>query len=438
MDESEIQLCQSITDEPGVTVPSIAHDQRLHGQYRIPGMTQIEPRAFIDARERGRSVVLHTPVVPSAHLSELTGSTILLKAENLQRTGAFKIRGAINKITMLGDAAKRGVVAGSAGNHAQALALAAKTLGVACEIFVPKGASLTKIAACRHYGATVIEGGDNVEVAVQAALARAAETGRAFCHPYDDIDIVAGQGTLGLELIDDIDDLATVVIPLGGGGLLSGAAVAIKQQRPSVRIIGVQVEGCDPYVSKKAPEGFFTTLADGIAVKKPGLVTAPLIDEWVDELVSVSEDSVADAMVLLMERSKLLVEGGGAVGVSALLTNTITPAKSGSTCIVLSGGNVDIGLLPNLVRRHETKSGRRLNVFVRLPDRPGALAGFLEVLAANDANIVEVQHVREGVELHARETGVHVVLEVKNQEHGRTVIAATREKGFSISDIVFP
>ena len=401
-------------------------------------MAQIEPRAFIDARERGRSVVLHTPVVPSAHLSELTGSTILLKAENLQRTGAFKIRGAINKITMLGDAAKRGVVAGSAGNHAQALALAAKTLGVACEIFVPKGASLTKIAACRHYGATVIEGGDNVEVAVQAALARAAETGMAFCHPYDDIDIVAGQGTLGLELLEDIDDLATVVIPLGGGGLLSGAAVAIKQQRPSVRIIGVQVEGCDPYVSKKAPEGVFTTLADGIAVKKPGLVTAPLVDEWVDELVSVSEDSVADAMVLLMERSKLLVEGGGAVGVSALITHAITPAKSGSTCIVLSGGNVDIGLLPNLVRRHETKSGRRLNVFVRLPDRPGALAGFLEVLAAHDANIVEVQHVREGVELHARETGVHVVLEVKNKEHGRAVIAATRERGFSISDIVFP
>jgi threonine dehydratase len=438
MDKSEIQLRQSITDEPGVTIPSIAHDQRLHGQYRIPGMAQIEPRAFIDARERGRSVVLHTPVVPSAHLSELTGSTILLKAENLQRTGAFKIRGAINKITMLGDAAKRGVVAGSAGNHAQALALAAKTLGVACEIFVPKGASLTKIAACRHYGATVIEGGDNVEVAVQAALARAAETGMAFCHPYDDIDIVAGQGTLGLELLDDIDDLATVVIPLGGGGLLSGAAVAIKQQRPSVRIIGVQVEGCDPYVSKKAPEGVFTTLADGIAVKKPGLVTAPLVDEWVDELVSVSEDSVADAMVLLMERSKLLVEGGGAVGVSALITHAITPAKSGSTCIVLSGGNVDIGLLPNLVRRHETKSGRRLNVFVRLPDRPGALAGFLEVLAAHDANIVEVQHVREGVELHARETGVHVVLEVKNQEHGRAVIAATRERGFSISDIVLP
>jgi threonine dehydratase len=433
MDKSEIQLRQSITDEPGVTIPSIAHDQRLHGQYRIPGMAQIEPRAFIDARERGRSVVLHTPVVPSAHLSELTGSTILLKAENLQRTGAFKIRGAINKITMLGDAAKRGVVAGSAGNHAQALALAAKTLGVACEIFVPKGASLTKIAACRHYGATVIEGGDNVEVAVQAALARAAETGMAFCHPYDDIDIVAGQGTLGLELLEDIDDLATVVIPLGGGGLLSGAAVAIKQQRPSVRIIGVQVEGCDPYVSKKAPEGVFTTLADGIAVKKPGLVTAPLVDEWVDELVSVSEDSVADAMVLLMERSKLLVEGGGAVGVSALITHAITPAKSGSTCIVLSGGNVDIGLLPNLVRRHETRVGRRLFIVARLPDRPGSLVGLLTVCAGVGANVIELQHVREGVELHVRETVIQLVLETRGQDHAAQILDELEQRGYLVS-----
>jgi threonine dehydratase len=438
MSKRKVKLFEALANEPRVPITPITHNERLHGQYRIRRMTGIDRNAFLDARERGRSVVLHTPVIPSAHLSEVSGAKIVLKAENLQRTGAFKIRGAINKIHALGKAASRGVVTGSAGNHAQGLALAAQTLGVACEIFVPKGASLTKIAACRHYGATVREGGDNVEVAVQLALARAEETGMAFCHPYDDIDIVAGQGTVGLELLDDIDDLDTVIIPLGGGGLLSGTAVAIKQQRPNVRVIGVQVEGCDPYVSKKAPEGIFTTLADGIAVKKPGVVTAPLVEEWVDELVSVSEDSVADAMVLLMERSKLLVEGGGAVGVSALLTNTFTPSRTGSTCIVLSGGNVDIGLLPNLVRRHETKIGRRLNVFVRLPDRPGALAGFLEVIANNDANIVEVQHVREGVELHARETGVHVVLEVKNKEHGRVVLAATQQKGFSISDIVFP
>ena len=401
-------------------------------------MADIDPGEFIDARERGRSVILHTPTVPSAHLSELTGSKILLKAENLQRTGAFKIRGAINKVTKLGDAARNGVVAGSAGNHAQALALAARTLGVPCEIFVPKGASLTKIAACRHYGATVIEGGENVEFAVQAALARADETGMAFCHPYDDPDIVAGQGTIGLELLDDIDDLSSIIVPLGGGGLLSGVAVAVKQRRPSVRVIGVQVEGCDPYVSRMTPEGVFTTLADGIAVKKPGAVTAPLIDRWVDELVSVSEDSVADAMVLLMERSKLLVEGGGAVGVSALLTGKCSPATSGSTCIVLSGGNVDIGLLPNLILRSQEIQGRRMNAFVRLPDVPGALAGFLDMLARNDANIIEVSHVRQGVDLHSRETGVLVVIELRDQDHRSRLLQSAGECGFMINEFHYP
>ena len=401
-------------------------------------MADIDPGEFIDARERGRSVILHTPTVPSAHLSELTGSKILLKAENLQRTGAFKIRGAINKVTKLGDAARNGVVAGSAGNHAQALALAARTLGVPCEIFVPKGASLTKIAACRHYGATVIEGGENVEFAVQAALARADETGMAFCHPYDDPDIVAGQGTIGLELLDDIDDLSSIIVPLGGGGLLSGVAVAVKQRRPSVRVIGVQVEGCDPYVSRTTPEGVFTTLADGIAVKKPGAVTAPLIDRWVDELVSVSEDSVADAMVLLMERSKLLVEGGGAVGVSALLTGKCSPATSGSTCIVLSGGNVDIGLLPNLILRSQEIQGRRMNAFVRLPDVPGALAGFLDMLARNDANIIEVSHVRQGVDLHSRETGVLVVIELRDQDHRSRLLQSAGECGFMINEFHYP
>ena len=401
-------------------------------------MADIDPGEFIDARERGRSVILHTPTVPSAHLSELTGSKILLKAENLQRTGAFKIRGAINKVTKLGDAARNGVVAGSAGNHAQALALAARTLGVPCEIFVPKGASLTKIAACRHYGATVIEGGENVEFAVQAALARADETGMAFCHPYDDPDIVAGQGTIGLELLDDIDDLSSIIVPLGGGGLLSGVAVAVKQRRPSVRVIGVQVEGCDPYVSRMTPEGVFTTLADGIAVKKPGAVTAPLIDRWVDELVSVSEDSVADAMVLLMERSKLLVEGGGAVGVSALLTGKCSPATSGSTCIVLSGGNVDIGLLPNLILRSQEIQGRRMNAFVRLPDVPGALAGFLDMLARNDANIIEVSHVRQGVDLHSRETGVLVVIELRDQGHRSRLLQSAGECGFMINEFHYP
>lgn len=393
-------------------------------------MSDIDRDAFLLARERGREVVLHTPVIPSVHLSELFSSKIVLKAENLQRTGAFKIRGGMNKLAALGEHAKKGVVAGSAGNHAQGLALAAATYGVKCEIFVPKGASLTKIAACRHYGATVLEGGENVEVAVRSAMDRAEETGMAFCHPYDDVDVVAGQGTLGIELLEDIDDLDTVLVPLGGGGLLSGTAIAIKQQRPKTRVIGVQIEGCDPYVSGKIPTESITTLADGIAVKQPGAITKPLIERWVDDIVSVEENLVADALVMLMERSKLVVEGGGAVGLSALMADKVNLGRTGSTCIVLSGGNVDMGLIPNLVRRHETSMGRRLRIAARLPDRPGALVGLMKVCAEVGANIIELQHVREGIELHVRETMIQLVLETRGNDHADEIVSRLEGLGY--------
>ena len=393
-------------------------------------MSDIDRHAFLLARERGLKVVLHTPVIPSVHLSELFSSKIVLKAENLQRTGAFKIRGGMNKLAALGERAKKGVVAGSAGNHAQGLALAAATYGVKCEIFVPKGASLTKIAACRHYGATVLEGGENVEVAVRSAMDRAEETGMAFCHPYDDVDVVAGQGTLGLELLEDIDDLRTVIVPLGGGGLLSGTAIAIKQQRPKTRVIGVQIEGCDPYVSGKIPTESITTLADGIAVKQPGAITKPLIERWVDDIVSVEENLVADALVMLMERSKLVVEGGGAVGLSALMADNVNLGGTGSTCIVLSGGNVDMGLIPNLVRRHETSMGRRLRIAARLPDRPGALVGLMKVCAEVGANIIELQHVREGIELHVRETMIQLVLETRGNDHADEIVSRLEGLGY--------
>ena len=393
-------------------------------------MSDIDRDAFLLARERGREVVLHTPVIPSVHLSELFSSKIVLKAENLQRTGAFKIRGGMNKLAALGERAKKGVVAGSAGNHAQGLALAAATYGVKCEIFVPKGASLTKIAACRHYGATVLEGGENVEAAVRSAMDRAEETGMAFCHPYDDVDVVAGQGTLGLELLEDIDDLDTVLVPLGGGGLLSGTAIAIKQQRPKTRVIDVQIEGCDPYVSGTIPTESITTLADGIAVKQPGAITKPLIERWVDDIVSVEENLVADALVMLMERSKLVVEGGGAVGLSALMADKVDLSRTGSTCIVLSGGNVDMGLIPNLVRRHETSMGRRLRIAARLPDRPGALVGLMKVCAEVGANIIELQHVREGIELHVRETMIQLVLETRGNDHADEIVSRLEGLGY--------
>jgi threonine dehydratase len=385
--------------------------------------------------ERDRRIVTHTPVAPSAHLSERYGGSVLLKAENLQRTGAFKIRGAMNKLATLGEAARRGVVAGSAGNHAGALAFAAREFGVPCEIYVPAGASLSKIAACRGYGATVHEGGESLDVAVALAQARANETGMVFCHPYDDPVVVAGQATLGVELIDDIPDLAQVIVPLGGGGLLSGVALTVKQFDPSIKVVGVQISSCAPYIYGKAPLGPVPTLADGIAVKVPGDVTAPLIEKWVDEIVDVDEDSVADAMMLLLERSKLFVEGGGAVGVSALIAGRIKPAERGTTCVVLSGGNADLGLLTGLVRRHETNSGRRLILFARISDRPGGLARLLTVFAQYGANLIEVEHVREGVDLHVRETGVQVVLEVRGRDHTETLIAAAKAEGYEISEV---
>ena len=391
------------------------------------GETTISQEDILSAAHAGRAYVKHTPITPSAALSELCGGTVVLKAENLQRTGSFKIRGALNKLFTLGANAQHGVVAGSAGNHAGALSFAAKAHGVKCEIFVPSGASLSKIAACRAYGATASEGGESLDNAVARAMERAQETGMAFCHPYDDPAVIAGQATLGLELIKDIENLRTVIIPLGGGGLAGGTAIALKQFDPSIKVIGVQVNACAPYAHFPAPDGPVVTLADGIAVKRPGTITRPIIEKWLDDVVVVDEDDVADAMILLMERGKLLVEGGGAVGVSALMRGLVSPASHGTTCVVLSGGNVDMGLIPGLIRRHETQAGRRLIVFVRISDRPGGLAQLLSLFAENGANLVEVEHVRE--------TGVQIVLETRGPEHAATVLAAARSSGYEISEL---
>jgi threonine dehydratase len=378
------------------------------------------------ARAAGAAVVKHTPILSSVALSEACGGTIVLKAESLQRTGAFKIRGAMNKLATLGAAAANGVTAGSAGNHANALALAARQFGVGCDIFVPAGAPITKIESCRAHGATVIEAGASLEEAVTAARARAEERQMAFCHPFDDPAVIAGQGTVGLEVIEDVPDLACVVIPLGGGGLATGTAIAVKAHLPEVRVVGVQAQACSPYAGSRTSAGPVVTLADGIAVKRPGAVTAPLVERWIDEVVVVDEDSIADAMVMLMDRSKLYVEGAGAVGVAALLSSVITPARAGTTCVLLSGGNVDLGVVPGLIRRHETNAGRRLVVFTRIDDRPGGLVRLLTAFANAGANLIEVEHVREGVDLHVRETGVHATFEVRGAEHARAVVEAAR------------
>ena len=387
------------------------------------------------ARRAGLGVVKRTPITESAALSERYGGNVVFKAENLQRTGSFKIRGAMSKLASLGDAVKNGVVAGSAGNHAQAIAFAARHHNVPCEIFVPAGASLSKMEAVRSYGAILSEGGDTLSDAVAAAQRHADATGMNFCHPYDDPIVVAGQATLGLELIEDISDLSLVIIPLGGGGLTGGVAMALKTFNPKIRVIGVQVRACAPYAGSPPPDGPIVTLADGIAVKSPGAFTRPLIEKYVDEIVVVEEDLVADAMVLLMDRGKLYVEGGGAVGVSALMSGQVKPAQTGITCVVLSGGNVDLGILPGLIRRNETKAGRRLILFVRISDRPGGLARLLTLFAETGANLVEVEHVREGVSLHVRETGVQAVLEVRGREHADEVLAAVRNAGYEADEV---
>jgi threonine dehydratase len=395
----------------------------------------ISREAIDRAAHAGRGVVTHTPVTGSAALSERCGGDIVLKAENLQRTGSFKIRGAMNKLAVLGEAATNGVTAGSAGNHAQSLAFAARHAGVPCEIFVPSGAPLSKIEACRSYGATLIEGGDSLDEAVAAARERAIEAGMVFCHPYDDVDVVAGQATLGRELIEDVAGLRRIIVPLGGGGLACGIAIAVKSADPTVEVIGVQVAACAPYANHVPPSGPIVTLADGIAVKRPGEITRPLVGKWLDDVVVVEENAVAEAMVLLLERAKLSVEGAGAVGVAALLSQRLVAAATGTTCVVLSGGNVDLGVLPGLIRRHETQAGRRLMLFARISDRPGGLARLLTLFADHGANLIEVEHVREGVDLHVRETGVRAVLEVRGRGHAESVVRAATDAGYPIEVI---
>jgi threonine dehydratase len=402
--------------------------------------TGVTADAVRRARTAIRDVVRQTPVLPSLTLSERLGAPVAVKAESLQRTGSFKIRGALAKLHALGDACAPGVVTGSAGNHAQALAAAAAARGVHCEVFMPAGAPIAKVEGAIALGAEVVLVGDSVDEAIAAAVARSSAAGLGFVHPFDDPDVVAGQGTLGLELLEDVEDMATVVVPVGGGGLASGLAIAVKSARPDVRVVGVQAETLAAVPTSLSAGHPVTvdpalTIADGIAVKRPGTLTLALLREWVDEIVTVPEDDIAEAMVLLLERSKLVVEGAGAVGVAAVLRGAVAAPERGTTVVVLSGGNVDAGLLANVARRHETEAGRRLALLTRVPDRPGALARLLTLIGEVGANLVEVEHVREGLDLHVRETGVQLVLETRGTEDARAVVAALRAAGYEIRDL---
>ena len=401
-----------------------------------PARSLVTAEDVLAARPAVAALARRTPVLSSRTISERAGGVVALKAENLQRSGSFKVRGAAAKLAALGPEGRaQGVVCASAGNHAQAVAAAAREYGIVCEVYVPVDAPLAKVDAATGQGAIVHAGGGSVDDCVELARARAAEDGLAFVHPFDDPDVVAGQGSLGLELLEDVPDLARVVIPVGGGGLCSGVAIAIKAARPEVEVIGVQVAACAPYPEslrrgEPVPADSALTIADGIAVKHPGELTLGLLRRHVDEIVVVGEDETAAAMVLLMERGKLVVEGAGAVGVAALLGGQASVTAKGTTIAVLSGGNVDAGLLAAAARRAETEAGRRLVLLTRVADRPGNLARLLDCVAGTGANIVDVAHVREGLDLHVRETAIELVLETRGPRHAERVVTALREAGY--------
>jgi threonine dehydratase len=391
------------------------------------------------ARRAGESVVEVTPVFRSRLLTEQTGGEVVLKAENLQRTGSFKIRGATAKLAALGEAARAGVVVASAGNHAQAVALAARTAGVSCEVFMPREASIGKVAATRSYGAKVHLEGESLEDALALAAARAAEGGLVLVHPFDDPAVLAGQATLGAEIVAQVHDLVRLVVPLGGGGLAGGVAFAVKSLRPQVQVIGVQAAACAPFPASIEAgrvvtfEGPVSTLADGIAVRRPGDLTLPLVERYVDAVVTVDENEIAAAMVLMLERAKLVVEGAGAVGVAALTVPgrvPAPPAAAGTTAVVLSGGNVDAGLLAPAIRRQETLAGRRIVLLSKVSDRPGQLARLLSCVGSTGANLVDVVHLREGVELGVRETALHLTLETRDAAHAQAVIDTLLAAGY--------
>jgi threonine dehydratase len=374
------------------------------------------------ARERlgGRARV--TPVYGSETLSRLTGGRVWLKAENLQRTGSFKIRGAVNKLATLDEAERgAGVIAASAGNHGQAVAWAARELGIAASVFMPQDAPMAKVEATQGYGAETVLTGALFDDALAAATARADETGATFVHAFEDPLVIAGQGTIGLELLEQVPDAATFLIPIGGGGLAAGIATVLRASKPDVRIVGVQ--------AGKTGRG---TIADGILVKHPGALTMAILDELLDDIVHVEDDAIAEAITLLLERSKLVVEGAGAASVAALLQGV---ADGESVCALLSGGNIDATLLVSVVRHGLTRAGRYLVLRTRVPDRPGQLVKLLELVAEERGNLLEVNHRREGFGLDVAETGVELTIITRNDEHCRTLLAALEEHGYRIESV---
>jgi threonine dehydratase len=400
-------------------------------------MAQVDPER---ARAQVEGLIVRTPTLASDELTELLGAPVALKAECLQRSGSFKLRGALSKVATLGDASE--LVAASAGNHGRAVAHAARLRGLSCTVFMPREAAVSKAAAVHALGADVILEGDTVEEALALARARAEAVGATFVHPFDDVDVISGQGTLALELLEDVPDLARVLVPVGGGGLAAGIGTALRGAPRTVQLIGVQARACAPYAralgllgDAELVEGVHgepapgATIADGIAIKQPGAITQPLLGELLDGLHTVTEEELARAIVFLAERGKLVAEGAGAATVAALMSERLERVD-GTTVAVVSGGNIDSGLLATLLTRHETEEGRRVRIFTRVADRPGGLAELLALIARARANVIGVEHRREAVPLRVRETAVELTLETRGPDHTAEVLERLREAGY--------
>ncbi len=390
----------------------------------------------LSARETLAGTAVRTPVVESRWLSDLTGQHVHLKCENLQRTGSFKLRGAYVRIARLSaEERAAGVVAASAGNHAQGVALAAQQLGIPSTVFMPEGAPIPKERATRAYGADVVFAGRYFDDALREALAYAERTGATFIHPFDHPDVVAGQGTVGLEMLEQVPDAATLLVPAGGGGLVAGVALAAKAQRPDVRVVAVQAEGASaiaPSLEAGAPVALesLSTMADGIAVGRPGAVPLELIRSHVDEVVSVSEESLSQALLSLVERAKMVVEPAGAAAVAALVEHP--DAFTGPIVALLSGGNIDPLLLGKVIRHGLASAGRFLNLAVSLPDVPGALNGLLTEIAAAQANIRTIGHDRTSSSLRLDEVEVRIECETRGTAHADALIARLRDLGYKV------
>jgi threonine dehydratase len=388
------------------------------------------------AAETIRPLTLLTPMEESRWLSALTGSPVMLKCENLQRTGSFKVRGAYTRMSYLTEEERAlGVVAASAGNHGQGVALAAQALGIKATVYMPEGSPIPKERATREYGADVVFHGRYIEDALAGARAFQERTGAILIHPFDNADIVAGQGTVGLEILRQAPGVETIVVPCGGGGLLSGIAIAVKATNPDVHVIGVQAEGAAAFPgSLKAGHPValdsMSTMADGIAVGLPGDVTFAAVRDLVDEIVTVSEASLSRAVLATLERAKMVVEPAGAASVAAVLD---APERFGTTTVgVLSGGNIDPLLLGKVIQHGMAAAGRYLNLRLRIPDRPGGLARLLSDISEAGANVVEVTHARIDADLSLDEVEVHLQLETRGPAHAETVTTRLRSHGYQI------